>query len=247
MQWFYGLLLGMLFSQAIANTAVLDIAHRGYAAINPESTLQAFRNAHELGADGIEFDVRQTQDGVLVVSHDPNIPALNNRPLENIAFSELYMATEIPSLDAVLLFAKQSGQTVWLEIKQSHRYPNIIERVLNQINYYELAEVTVIQSFNHTDLYTIHRKQPGLNLLALYVNNFSLRSVATYINFVGLPIVNRYLDSSMIEALHQSGKQVIFWRRNHLSENRQRLQSFIDAGADGFMLDRPLKVIMQAH
>jgi len=49
----------------------------------------------------------------------------------------------------------------------------------------------------------------------------------------------------MIRQLHEAGKQVIFWRRNDRSENKQVLERFIEAGADGFMLDRPLKAIMQ--
>src|SRR6185295_16062276 len=32
--------------------------------------LEAFRAAFELGADGNEFDIRKTKDGVLVVFHD---------------------------------------------------------------------------------------------------------------------------------------------------------------------------------
>ena len=234
----------LLCNDAAANVQILDIAHRGYAAVNPESTLQAFQNAHEQGADGLEFDVRQTQDNVIVVTHDPNIPALSNRPIESILFSDLYMETDIPSLQAVLIFAKQSGQTIWLEIKQSHRYPGIIDRVLALINQYELQDVTVIQSFNHNDLLQIKRKQPGLKLLALYSSGFSLNTVAPHFDYIGLPIAQAYLDSTMIRRLHHAGKQVIFWRRDYRSENKQVLQQFINAGADGFMLDRSLKAIM---
>ena len=237
----------LLQSNVAANSVVLDIAHRGYAAVNPESTLQAFQKAHEQGADGIEFDVRQTQDNVVVVTHDANIAALANRTVESVLFSDLYVETEIPSLEEVLIFSKRSGQTIWLEIKQSHRYPGIIDRVLALINQYELQDVTVIQSFNHNDLQQIHSKQPGLKLLALYSSGFSLNNVTPYSDYIGLPIIQAYLDPEMIRRLHEAGKQVIFWRRNYRSENKQVLQQFIDAGADGFMLDRSLKAIMHSR
>ncbi len=50
----------------------LVIGHRGAAAVRPENTLPAFQHAIELGVDAVEFDVRLTADGVLVVHHDPD-------------------------------------------------------------------------------------------------------------------------------------------------------------------------------
>jgi len=49
----------------------LVVAHRGASSIAPENTLEAFEKAIEVGADMVEFDVRSTADGVLIVSHDP--------------------------------------------------------------------------------------------------------------------------------------------------------------------------------
>jgi glycerophosphoryl diester phosphodiesterase len=49
----------------------LVIGHRGAAAVRPENTLPSFQHAIELGVDAVEFDVRLTGDGVVVVHHDP--------------------------------------------------------------------------------------------------------------------------------------------------------------------------------
>ena len=45
-------------------------AHRGASGYAPENTLEAFRKAVEMGADGVELDVQLTKDGELVVIHD---------------------------------------------------------------------------------------------------------------------------------------------------------------------------------
>lgn len=45
-------------------------AHRGFSGKYPENTLLAFSKAQELGADIIEFDVRESSDGSLVIMHD---------------------------------------------------------------------------------------------------------------------------------------------------------------------------------
>jgi glycerophosphoryl diester phosphodiesterase len=59
------------------------VAHRGASAHYPENTLAAFDAAVAAGADIVEFDVRRTPDGALVISHDaveptgPQLPTLD--------------------------------------------------------------------------------------------------------------------------------------------------------------------------
>lgn len=49
------------------------IAHRGASGEHPENTLDAFRAAAQAGALYFELDVHMTRDGVVVVSHDPDL------------------------------------------------------------------------------------------------------------------------------------------------------------------------------
>ena len=49
------------------------IGHRGVAAEAPENSLVSLELAIELGADGLELDVRRSHDGVLVLIHDPHL------------------------------------------------------------------------------------------------------------------------------------------------------------------------------
>lgn len=52
----------------------LHIAHRGGAALAPENTMVAFRQAVERwGTDMLEIDVHLTRDGEVVVCHDPTL------------------------------------------------------------------------------------------------------------------------------------------------------------------------------
>src|SRR5262245_36564491 len=57
-------------------TGVDVICHRGASEHAHENTLEAFRASFELGADGNEFDIRATRDGVLVVFHDDMLDRL---------------------------------------------------------------------------------------------------------------------------------------------------------------------------
>ena len=48
-------------------------AHRGFSGKYPENTLPAFDAAYRLGVDIIEFDVRESIDGELIIMHDPTV------------------------------------------------------------------------------------------------------------------------------------------------------------------------------
>lgn len=49
------------------------IGHRGMAAAAPENTLEAMDLAFRYGADAVEFDLRLTADGEVVVMHDARV------------------------------------------------------------------------------------------------------------------------------------------------------------------------------
>jgi glycerophosphoryl diester phosphodiesterase len=53
---------------------VLELqGHRGARGLWPENTLAAFGGALELGVSTLELDCGLTRDGVVVVTHDPEI------------------------------------------------------------------------------------------------------------------------------------------------------------------------------
>ena len=79
-------------------------AHRGGAALRPENTVLAFDHGLALGADGLEFDVHLSRDGVVVIHHDTALDRTTNGrgPLAALT------ADELSSLDAGHRFAMPS-------------------------------------------------------------------------------------------------------------------------------------------
>ena len=56
-------------------------AHRGASAYAPENTLEAFRMAADMKADGVELDVHICRSGELVVTHDETAERAQALPL----------------------------------------------------------------------------------------------------------------------------------------------------------------------
>jgi len=69
-------IIGLLLSGAAFSQQKLDVqAHRGGMALLPENTIPAMLNAVKLGSKTLELDVVISQDGKVVVSHDPYMSA----------------------------------------------------------------------------------------------------------------------------------------------------------------------------
>jgi glycerophosphoryl diester phosphodiesterase len=107
------------------------IGHRGAAAWAPENTLAGFRLAKSIGCIAVEFDVRLTADGALVVCHDPTLDrtttgrgrlsALNLAAVRDCdagaRFDSAFAGERLPTLDEALLLAAKLGLTANIEIK----------------------------------------------------------------------------------------------------------------------------------
>ncbi|MGV3708355.1 MAG: glycerophosphodiester phosphodiesterase family protein [Gemmatimonas sp.] len=88
-------------------TAHPVIGHRGNRAHAPENTLESLQQALALGVDAVEFDLRVSKDGVLVVMHDPTL----DRTTDAKGGVHTRTVKELQSVDAGAQFTTDKGQT----------------------------------------------------------------------------------------------------------------------------------------
>jgi glycerophosphoryl diester phosphodiesterase len=107
------------------------IGHRGAAARAPENTLAGFRRAKALGCDWVEFDVRLTADGALVLCHDDRLDRTTDgkgrvadKSLQEIRqydagawFDPGFVGERVPSLEEALTLCAELGLGANIEIK----------------------------------------------------------------------------------------------------------------------------------
>lgn len=90
--------------------APIFAAHRGGAALAPENTLEAFRQAVEVwGADMLEMDVRLTADGEVVVIHDETV----DRTTDNSGPVAGFTMDRLSQLDAGARFLDLEGRPAY--------------------------------------------------------------------------------------------------------------------------------------
>lgn len=83
------------------------IGHRGNRAFAPENTLVSLLEAVALGADAMEFDLRLSRDGALVVFHDPTL----ERTTDGRGPIEQHTLAELKRLDAGAQFTRDNGRS----------------------------------------------------------------------------------------------------------------------------------------
>ncbi|MDQ3782022.1 MAG: glycerophosphodiester phosphodiesterase, partial [Actinomycetota bacterium] len=141
----------------------LIIAHRGASASAPENSMAAFALAVAQDADGVEFDVRRTEDEVLVVHHDAVVGDLG--PIVATPFDVLRrQAPWIPTIDEV--FHVTGDLLLDLEIKNDPTQPDhdpdqgVAQRVAAWVVENRLHRRAVVTSFDCGAIAAVRSQDP---------------------------------------------------------------------------------------
>lgn len=160
----------------------LIYGHRGASAYAPENTLEAFRLAMDMGADGFELDVHMSRDGELVVIHDETVDRTTDgtgfvreltlaqlKALDASCGMEGYRDVRIPTLREVFSLIQNTHHIVNVEIKtDEHFYPGIEEKCLALAAEMGVEERIVYSSFNHFTLRKLQQLKPDGKLGMLF-------------------------------------------------------------------------------
>ena len=160
-----------------SQTLPLIIAHRGDVANAPENTIPAFRKALDLGADGIELDVRLTRDEKLVVFHDRTLERTSNGrgPVSSFTLADIrsldvgswfdpaFKGETAPTLDEVFE-SLPSDYLINVEMKVILKGMNqIAHLVADTISRHARWASTLVASFNPVALYHLRRLEPRIS------------------------------------------------------------------------------------
>ncbi|MHB8653858.1 MAG: glycerophosphodiester phosphodiesterase [Terriglobia bacterium] len=240
---------------------VLNIGHRGAAGEAPENTLAAFELALRQGADGIEFDVHLSSDGVPVVLHDARLERTSSGsgPVSAMPLAVLkrldagswfnrryparashrYAGLKIPTLAEVLQWVAKRNCLAFLEIKQSKsRYPGIEEKVLEEIYRARVARLTTVISFNFPTLERIHQLDLQIGLGLDFTRPLLAIRRARFIGANHLLPHWALATRRFIDRAHLAGHRVIVWDLNQPVLMRRKILD----GVDGIITSYPARL-----
>ncbi len=148
---------------------ILIVAHRGASVNAPENTLKAFEKAIELKADYVEFDVQETRDGKLVITHDEDIKRITGQEglITDMTLNELRKLDfgeneTIPTLEELVKLAKNN-----ISLNCEIKVEGIAEKVIQIFREFNVIETTIISSFIHDELLKFKKLDASLKLASL--------------------------------------------------------------------------------
>jgi glycerophosphoryl diester phosphodiesterase len=180
-----------LFAGKKMTSSPLIIAHRGASYDAPENTLSAFRMAVEAGAEGVEFDVQLSRDGVPMVIHDPTLERTGSRlvrvaDLTSDSLGEVdvgtwfnikhpkravedYAGETIPTLAQVLDLLSSFGGLIYVELKATELDHQELARVVcDTIRSSHLLPQIIVKSFKLAVVPEVRCLMPEVNTAVLF-------------------------------------------------------------------------------
>ena len=236
----------------------LKIGLRGASVEAPENTLAAFDLALRQGADGIEFDVQLSSDGVPVLIHDEHLRRTTSgsgwvsehrasvlRRLDagswfnrryRLRARERYAGVRIPFLTEVLQWVKARQSLAFIEIKDYR--PGVAAKILAEIERAGVEHLARVVSF---DLPSLQQAREASDRACLGLD-FSgrllpIRRALTLRAEMLLPywaIASR----GLIRRAHHAGLQVIPWTVNYPMHMRRKILE----GVDGLITNYPARL-----
>jgi glycerophosphoryl diester phosphodiesterase len=231
----------------------LIFAHRGASAHAPENTLAAFREAIREGALAVEFDVKLTADGEVILLHDQTVDRttdgggeLRKLPLAALLeldaggwFDERYRGERIPTLAQVF---EVYGRKLFMNIElTNYATPRdaLVEKTANLVTQFGLEEHVLFSSFFPSNLRKAERLLPevprGLlawpGLLGAWGRNIGYRSARYQALHPHLSTVTK----RMIQDVQGFGRRIHAWTVNQEAD----MLRLFSMGVDGIFTDDP--------
>lgn len=217
---------------------VINCAHRGAMAYEPENTLRAFRAAADMGADMIELDVFLTADGVPVVTHGarlhtkPRAVFVRGMPWSEVR--ELRVHGEpVPSLEQALDLCRDTGMRINVEIKD-RRAVQASVTLLRDAGFLDRCQVSCFLLPVLKRAMLIDAAVPAGYLSLPYMHWPQMRRAAeagcASINPLHKSATRKFVDSA-----HKLNLEVHVWTVNEPDDMRR----LIDVGVDCIITNKP--------
>ena len=188
----------------------LIIGHRGASAVEPENTMAAFAAAIAAGADGIEFDVHLSRDGVPVIIHDETLQRTHGlrQSVADLTAEEL-REVRVPSLHELFELMVQNDMLLCLELKGSSA--KLAEECCRVVNEFSLHDRVIVECF---DLRVLQEVK-GLRTAALFgrgiLTDQAIVDRALAVRASVLAPHHSLVRRSLIEKAKLAGLTVVVW------------------------------------
>lgn len=220
-------------------------AHRGLSALTPENTLPAFAAAIALGADEIEFDVRLTRDGRMIVSHDDRLDRISDGTglVGNYTLKELKemnaghkLGWNVPFCTPEEVFAQFANRTVFnIHLKEAGEQGFLVRELLKLAQAHQACD-SIYFAASPSELEWIRRAAPSIRRTAIQLprDEMGIWEMVQTFDCSGVQFWLGMFDEPLIERLHAQGVRCnLFY-----ADTAQDYQKYFAMGVDTLLTNR---------
>ena len=228
----------------------LFIGHRGTRTDLDENTIAAFKTAIKSGANYLEFDVRSTKDGKIVILHDKflNRTTTGLGLLKNFNYEVVSKirtrnnSLKIPLLTDVLLELKGKVKFM-IDLKEE----GIEKVVLKLIQEHSLLENSIFSGRLLQELKTIKNNYPNTatcynitKSIDFTLDDFMNLTIQNKINFKPdlISLKSTLITQSFIDFCKKTKILPLAWDFILFKDSLYQIKSLIKMGIEGILFDR---------
>jgi len=216
--------------------------HRGTRGHEPENTVRSVRRALELGADGVEVDVRLA-DGRLMVIHDATLKRTTNghgrvakKPFAYLRSLDAGAGERIPTLEEIF-DAVDRRAIVNVELKDARATGPVAALIVDYVKERGWRfEDFIVSAFDHSQLRKIKKICPLIRTGALIHRvPRRLARLVEALNVESIHPPRRWVTLKLVDEAHRLGRKVFVFTVNEPAQIA-RMKSL---GVDGVFTDFP--------
>lgn len=225
---------------------MLVIGHRGSAGTKPENSLASLREAIDVGADMIEFDVRITKDKHVVLAHDWHM--LNShRKLDFIrhyTLKELKKRTagsEHPVVTIEQVLRACYGKILLnIELKERGAVTPLLATLEPYLKEEEDWENILFSAFNPLILRKLRKRAPYASLSMLHFRNpLNFMAWHRMLDLSAVGFHRLYITSLSLEV----AKRLSLFTYAYTVNRSDAADKLVERGIDGIVTDFPGKFV----
>lgn len=216
---------------------ILGHGGSGVRSMYPLNSFNSIKQAFELGADGVEIDVRMSLDGELFAINNSRIDdqeyagsveALLSQDIKRREVETWFQSSPIQTLEATLQSAVPRGSVVSLDLKTEDaptpdrliEFANAVQKILSNT-----ADLNIlIESESSALLGLIQQENPSIRLYLHVESADEAMEAARTLKLEGVVLHVSNINDETIRRLKESNLQIMIWGVGDVFDNRKTLQ-----------------------
>ena len=205
----------------------LVLAHRATMGHAPENTLLGIRRGVELGADGIEVDVRLTADTIPVLLHDAELDRTTNgrgavatHSATDLQALEAAEGEPVPTLaEALAAVADRTLLVVELKVDEEDEADPLVAAALEAIQAAHAVRGSWCWSFSPAVLEALARRHTAVPIAHL-CDELTPEVLARTerLNFAGVALRHHAANADSVAAIRAHGREAFVWTVNEAAD-----------------------------